>query len=205
MPVRQSLRVVPLIVMLVLVLAGTATGRNRANPCVGRATTVVANPNVRVIRRGAEFWACGKAWRRGHLLGRNGASLTSTQSVSNIRIAGRFVAWATSLQDHENGSFYVNVADAVRGGSHGYQTGSPPPDVLSAGIGPATAVVLQSAGGVAWIAQDESMPNRYEVHAVSAQGRRLLAAGLGIDPKSLASSGATVYWSQDGTAHAAAF
>jgi hypothetical protein len=158
-----------------------------------------------VVKQSSDLWACGKGWRRGHLLGSNSSTLTGEQSVSSIRVAGHFVAWALHLQDHENTSDYVFVADAVRGRGHGYANGGPPRNVLSAGIGPTRSLVLEPQGGVAWIAEDSSNAQTFEVHAVSRPGRRLLASGGGIDPRSLAGSATTIYWTQDGTARSAPF
>jgi hypothetical protein len=193
--------------LLVVADVGTkAAARGTPNPCRSYSRVIAANERVRVVARGDEFWACGKARPRGYLMGVRGYGLTAAADLTHVRVAGRFVAWAEYSQERENVDYYVWILDAVRGGSHAYATGSPPPALLSAGIGPATALIVEPRGALAWIAKNKSAsPPSYEVHTVSAGRRSLVAAGPGIEPGSLASSGTTLYWTQDGAAHSARF
>jgi hypothetical protein len=101
------------------------------------------------------------------------------------------------------GSFLVVVRD-LRSGKvllitpTGTPGGTPTPGRV--GVGRAVAIVLKSDGAVAWIAEKEagSSGGGYEVHAADRAGIRLLAAGAGIEPSSLALGGSTLYWTQAG-------
>ncbi len=72
------------------------------------------------------------------------------------------------------------------------------------GVGPTTGVVVTASGGVAWIVHDTQAPDAptYQVwKANRGSAPTMLAAGNDIDPSSLALGGATLYWSQGGSAH----
>lgn len=183
---------------------GVALGREAPSACARPAHVVVANSSARIVRRDSELWLCGKSRPEGYLLGNNSRSLTGASVTGHVRLAGRFVAWATELQDHERNYFYVRVRDAVRGGGHAFNTGGRADTDSGAGIGPATAVVVTSRGSVAWIAHNDSTGG-YEVHSVVGNNRRLVSAASGIDPRSLASAGRTIYWTEDGNPRSASF
>jgi hypothetical protein len=78
-------------------------------------------------------------------------------------------------------------------------TNAPGPPNTSGSV---EALVLKPDGAVAWIAQatltkTSGERREYEVYAADATGEsRLLAAGLGIDPTSLALAGSTLFWTQ---------
>jgi hypothetical protein len=65
-------------------------------------------------------------------------------------------------------------------------------------VGTLTALVLKRDGAAAWIAEDfeRSFGHApyYDIGAVDHSGVRLLAAGRGIGPRSLALKGSTVSW-----------
>ncbi len=75
------------------------------------------------------------------------------------------------------------------------------PTPRSIGIGSAVAIVVKSDGSVAWIVESGS---EYQVHAVDKTGSRVLAAGTDVDPRSLALTGSTLYWTQGGKPASAA-
>jgi hypothetical protein len=85
-----------------------------------------------------------------------------------------------------------------------YNTGGRPETDTGAGIGPATAVVVTSTGSIAWIAHDDATGG-YEVHSASGGRQRLVSAGSGIDPHSLATTGSTIYWTEADSARSATF
>jgi hypothetical protein len=59
------------------------------------------------------------------------------------------------------------------------------------------SIVAKSDGAAAWIVETGYVGG-YQVHAVDANGSRVLALGSGIEPRSLALAGNTLYWMQEG-------
>jgi hypothetical protein len=60
------------------------------------------------------------------------------------------------------------------------------------------SIVAKSDGAAAWIVETDGYVGRYQVHAVDANGSRVLAVGAEIEPRSLALEGNTLYWMQGG-------
>jgi hypothetical protein len=66
------------------------------------------------------------------------------------------------------------------------------------GGGPVAALVVKSDGAVAWVAGAGGASSLHEVFALDESGKRLLASGLEIEPKSLKLRGNLIYWKQGG-------
>jgi hypothetical protein len=68
------------------------------------------------------------------------------------------------------------------------------------GDGPVTSLVLRANGDAAWIASTPDFrvtsAGKYQVYALEAGGRRMVASGNDIN--SLALAGETIYWTQNG-------
>jgi hypothetical protein len=60
------------------------------------------------------------------------------------------------------------------------------------------SMVAKSDGAAAWIVETGGYVGRYQVHAVDANGSRVLAVGSEIEPRSLALAGNALYWTQGG-------
>ena len=67
-------------------------------------------------------------------------------------------------------------------------------------VGPVgvAAIVVKSDGAVAWIVDNGTYTERYQVHAIDENGGRLLASGSNIEPRSLALGGNELYWTEEG-------
>ncbi|MHB1538021.1 MAG: hypothetical protein ACYCYN_05885 [Solirubrobacteraceae bacterium] len=83
----------------------------------------------------------------------------------------------------------------------GTLTGAHKPHAV--GVGMVTAIVVIRDGAVAWIVENfgetvETGAPYFEVHAVEKAGERVLAAGNGVAPASLALAGSTIYWTNEG-------
>jgi hypothetical protein len=125
-------------------------------------------------------------------------------------LAGSDVAyWEEDTEEHHERSLVI-VRDLRTGRVlHKLEVGTPP--AIETGDGYATAIVVKSDGSVAWIVghnfvpvESPGPPPVYEVEAIDQTGRRLLAAGTEISPRSLALVGSTLYWTQGGKPYSAA-
>jgi len=124
-------------------------------------------------------------------------------SVEQLVLAGPIVAYGEAFGDEHESSYRVFVRDLRTGRIlHNVPTGTPnTPSRSMVGVGPATVIVVKNDGAVAWIAQSRPRtepPAEYEVHALDSTGSRVLAAGPGVDPSSLALAGNTLYWTEGG-------
>jgi hypothetical protein len=135
----------------------------------------------------------------------------------NVSLAGTVVAF----EDYEMNEglcgfqFHVTVEDLRTGVVLRHEpVGRPAVPESGAecetGIGHTTAIVVKADGAVAWILEPQVwaveghlVEAGYQVDAADAAGRRVLAAGLDVDPSSLALGGTTLYWTQRGQPHAA--
>lgn len=129
------------------------------------------------------------------------------EAVRLATLAGRYVAYVQEQVVKDRDEFSVRVRD-LRSGRYlrHWEEGTFGPDPLY--YGP-SALVLAPTGSVAWInsynSPDSDDPTlRYEVRKSDSTGEALvLDSGPDIDPKSLARSGATVYWRRGGVAQSA--
>jgi hypothetical protein len=168
-----------------------------------------------VLRKGV-LRGCTYKARRSYELGRyEPECLGSSQAgggcgVTLEALTGPIVAYAEAGGSSAGSRYEVFVRD-LRDGRllHKVPTGvRENPSPQNVGIGPATEIVVNRAGAVAWIAENDERSSRsglpekedtyYEVHAVDKTGSHVLAAGVNIEPSSLALAGNTLYWTQGG-------
>jgi hypothetical protein len=127
-------------------------------------------------------------------------------AVRLASLAGRYVAYVQEQVVNDRDEFSVRVRDLRTGRYlHHWEEGTFGPDPLY--YGP-SALVLAPTGSAAWITSYNSPDGdptiRYEVRKSDSTGDAVvLDSGPEIDPRSLARSGATVYWSTDGTPRSA--
>lgn len=206
-----------LLLLLAAVSASAASGRQKAlakcQPGHSRLLAVDAQAQVyKMINEGGPFLeAYGCVYgRRPYILGRlpeNSLSPGGAGGVELITLSGTMVAYQYSAFGEVGWKSWIIAVQSLRTGKylHKLPTGKleePSPNPESAGIGPALTIVIKSDGAVAWIAEDrelsENGPPYYQVHALDKTGSRILAAGTGIDPRSLALAGSTLYWTKGG-------
>jgi hypothetical protein len=220
--------------------AADAAAHRRVQPkCVpGHAHTIAANGRVQLFtaleRGGGSTLVYGCAYgRRGtYALGLAPGPCVSPHGCGGVEhevLAGPFVAYEESLFTLNEALQYVIVKD-LRSGRvlHKVPTGSVLPqngEFSSVGVGNVVAMVMNSDGATAWIADDEARSVGrgaaevpfFDVESVGRQGSRLLASGTDVDPASLALAvdaggvgearrnvrASKVYWSQGGQSFSA--
>jgi hypothetical protein len=186
---------------------GTSTKCSSGHPHV-----IVANAQAQVYEapespRLPEFpgiFGCAYGRQKSYLLGSPpvGGSPSGIGGVTNEALAGPIVAYEESLVQPSSGfsSWFVLVRDLRNGRVlHRVPTGTrslPKPNLV--GNGSTTVIVVKRDGAVAWIVESNISPVEYEVHALDKTGSRVLASGSGIEPRSLALAGSTLYWMQGG-------
>jgi hypothetical protein len=124
-------------------------------------------------------------------------------------VAGPIVAWerSESTTGESGHAEWVVIVEDLRSGRvlRRVPTGIANRPVRGLiGSGPATQILVDAQGAIAWIVETASptggRPAQFEVHAAGQGGTRTLAAGADISPRSLALVGDTLYWTQDGKA-----
>jgi hypothetical protein len=178
--------------------------------------------------------ACAFGQRRSVLLSGcdNEEAATTCANNDHVTLAGAYVAY--ELADSSSGKYpesekevheWFVVVRNLRTGRvlHDVPTGTPlesRPHYV--GVGAIVALVLETDGSVAWIAEDYMRsatphgtgPPYFDVYEAGATGTRLLASGTAVDPSSLALAvgisgvrggggssgvaGSTVYWTREG-------
>jgi hypothetical protein len=158
-----------------------------------------------------EAYGCvygGRVYRLGGLP-EDLTSPTGGAGVEHIALSGSIVAYQDSTFGEVGWARWIVVVRNLRTGRilQKIPTGEleePNPNLASAGIGPASTIIVKRDGSVAWIAEDrflsENKPTYYQVNGVDKTGSRVLATGTDIGPKSLALAGSTLYWTQGGQA-----
>ena len=156
---------------------------------------------------------CVHGQRRSYKLGEppkssGGGAAQSFGGIAHEVLGGTMVAYeefsgAANFEGLTEASWLVKVRDLRSGRMvHEVPTGTREKvEPAFAGVGRAAAIVVKSDGAVAWIAEnyERSGATKYfEVHAADKTGSRLLAAGPGIDLRSLALRGNTLHWKQGG-------
>jgi hypothetical protein len=205
--------------LLAVAATSAASGARKRAPCPPQHIELIAGDTQAAVYlrpegngngRGPEhsqFFGCVYAGKRAFSLSDGPPTISSQGGSENseFTLAGAFLAyehlWFTSYPESgvPASEQYVVVEDLRTGRVlHKVPTGTNGPDTV--GVGPVRSLVLKRDGAVAWIA--ESLQERhaviYEVHAVDANGSRLLAAGSEVEPASLALAGSTIYWTEGG-------
>jgi hypothetical protein len=206
---RLALLVLACALALVAATAGTAdAARKKAGSCATRGSkTVVASSTARVYtKRGPRRPAsadpstvtslCGvRAGGRRIRMATHAVYSAGTLGFRDVLLAGRFASLVTTADDRGGYSEELESYDLKRRRRTTLIT-------PTAGARFRDVVLLPS-GNLAWIqtalspGQDpdaEPVFNSFEVRARQAGKTVLLDAGAGIRPVSLASSGATLYW-----------
>lgn len=201
-------------------LASSADGRSHKKPWVcrpGHAHLLVADTQAQVYETGyyyeevfqperiqgcvygskRQFAVGSPAWGSGS--GAGGSSIeqlvgavVAVESDSASTVYGSESNWVSVIDLH-NGHVLRKAA-----------TGPPEPQENRGysdwGAGPVTSLVLRANGDAAWIASTPDFrvtsAGKYQVYALEAGGRRMVASGNDIN--SLALAGETIYWTQSG-------
>ena len=128
----------------------------------------------------------------------NSGAAGRCEGISRVGLGGTFVAYEEHLPGL--GAAWVEVVRNLLTGRvlRKLPTGrSTPPHA-----GTPRSIVVKSDGAIAWIVGTRvataNGPAEDEVYASDSSGTRLLASGPGIEPASLALTGSTVYWTQEG-------
>jgi hypothetical protein len=202
------MRIAPLIVLVVALLAATTAPAARASaPCRPKGSKTVAQTSkVRAFTRERSsddhtlLYACllsqGKPVYATEATGIDAYEETySESSFSDVRIAGRYVAWSTESSDlsckadcppdYNPTSTSIGIINVrLR-----KKRAVPGARVMGGGL------VVTTTGAVAWTQQGAG--GAIDVVASDADGKRTLDTGA-IDPKSLTASGSTVRWTNAG-------
>ncbi|MHB1538294.1 MAG: hypothetical protein ACYCVV_20885 [Acidimicrobiales bacterium] len=175
------------------------------------------------VYRGCVFGGTRSYYVPGARAGHEEISWTGGSGTSHLTLSGEFVAYEHFSWSGSGGvpggglhEWWVVVRDLRTGRVlQKVPTGTPlEPEPTYIGVGPVVTLMLDSRGTTAaWIADDyertPGVPGEtsykpfYDVEAVDKEGSRLLAAGTDIEPRSLALTGSTLYWTQGGVPHTA--
>ncbi|HEY7631174.1 MAG TPA: hypothetical protein VH817_10755 [Thermoleophilaceae bacterium] len=199
--------------LLVLLPAGGAQARrhhHKPKPtCTPKgAKTVEAGARVRVftLTKGdsTNLYACRLSNKKRFLLASADEAGGTGDSVSLVRVAGRFVAWDS--QPFDDSERYNPDFQGFPSGVHALDTSTGKRRTAPATSGnpsasTVTALVLNPSGSFAWIGSGGAL----EVHRYDATGDTILDSGTGIDPASLAASAAQLYWLNAGAPRTASF
>lgn len=190
------------------VLASGAAPDRPVKACESAGRTVAANRVARVFRlRRAElpgYYACRYGSRRARLL--ESSDPDGGGGVGQVRLTGWHVAFDYLVCSREGpctGS--VRVLDLRTGRTRRSSTLPSDPGNPFSGASEATDLEVTSAGSAAWIRPRRLATGidlqvfKLEEHDAAV----LLDQGTGIEPRSLAVSGSTVYWTDGGEPRAA--
>jgi hypothetical protein len=190
--------------------AASHAARQYARCTNGGARVLAANAQILVARRpDRTTYACLLSNARRRSLGDTAKGEGETTiTVRRFVLAGSVVAynWEYSREEVEEGVYVLDVRRDRK--PRGF-------DALSGAAAPrqgarnaVTSIAVRDDGAVAWIAyNDDVQPARYEVQKAdaSATAPTLVAAGPDIAPRSLAISGAAIYWQAGGAPQLGAF
>jgi hypothetical protein len=195
-----------------VVLAAVATGWSLLEPaaavagersrCTTRFTTIAANADVRVYRRGTtrlySAYACNMRTGRRFSLG----SFDGDEDFSayEFRLRGRFVAYdrMTCVNGTECRAA-VRVLDTRLARARRSET-------LPLRLRRVDGLELSATGAVAWIRERRDLAtgtSAVEVRKLDAGGEAILDSAPAIDRGSLAIGGSTAYWLRGGVAQSA--
>jgi hypothetical protein len=214
----RRLAPIAVVALALLPAQALASTRSRARPArcpPGHSRTIAADRQAQVFlgsgssRESSVFLGCAYGRSHSYVVGGASEPVSSTSGsvgTDRLTLVGTIVAREESSSLSGNPFFegkhkwFVVVTDLRNGRVlHSVPTGTlSPPRRGVVGSGETTALVLKSDGAVAWIVEIFERPGEYEVHALDGSGGRVLAAGRGIVPNSLALAGSTLFWTQDG-------
>lgn len=195
-PIARGLAAVTAVLAVaVAAFAGAADAGSRRRPCQTAGRTIAANAQARVYRVSAsdadyKVHVCLERPARSVFLGAFDVEALGVRAVS---LSGPTVAYERVVCDRADCTGAIRVRNL--------RTGVTRQSRIPSGANPATAVVASSRGAVAWIRRPS--PGVVEVRGLGAGGERLLESGPGVDERSLAIAGSTVYWTRDGAPYSA--
>jgi hypothetical protein len=199
--------------LLVLLPAGAAQARRHHHgsktTCTPKGSkTVEAGRRVRVftLAKGdrTNLYACRLSNKKRFLLASADEAGGTGDSVSLVRVAGRFVAWDS--QPFDDSERYNPDFQGFPSSVHALDTGAgkrrnAPATSGNPSASSVSALVLNASGAFAWIGSGGTL----EVHRYDATGDAILDSGTDIDPASLAASAAQLYWLNAGVPRVAPF
>jgi hypothetical protein len=175
-----------------LSVGGAAAATSADRTCRSAYETITANKSVRVFRRRVtdgnlvEYVNYACYLRRPFKVRKLGRWDRFDCGVYGFQLAGRYVAYDDFECSGEGFPCQVVVRDMKSGKARRSAPCTQPTGVM-------TDLGLRSNGSVAWIRQLGGDP-KYEVWKLDSGGEARLDAGAGVDPTSLAVSGARFYW-----------
>jgi len=167
------------------------------------ATTREARVYVDHDRFGTAVFGCLYGSSRRRLLGPTGGEI----GVTHVQLAGRYVGFfvqSSGARDSTMARAVVYVVDLKSGKRLHQEAGG--------GMGGQTDlfgfnIVLKADGAAGWIVETrDPSTNRLvcrEVHRVDASGAAVLDSSVGIDERSLALGGSSLYWTDGGQVRSA--
>jgi hypothetical protein len=191
------------LLILVALLAAPSSAAAATTSCAKTGRTVMKNATTRVYDVKERVYACHlKSRRRTFLTRRTPApdDVEDHRGFIRARLAGRFVAFGDEFGCNRLGDCTgsVRVVDA-RTGRDLYDGASViiPAGTVNAGRPPTLpALHLKRTGAAAFVIGPTS-DQPYELWRLDADGVQRLDGG-NIDPASLASNAARIYWTRDG-------
>ena len=195
----RRLALLGLLLALPVAAAPAEAAKRRACSSPG-SKTVASNSFARVFEKGPRLYGCLRADRRKWRLAESfDDDYVSSFSYRDVRLAGRYVAWAWESvdvsckaacpPDYETTKRGVEVADLRRHRTHATRA-----DPL------ARSLRVSGGGGAAWAERDAG--GAVTVFAFDGAGERPLDRG-GVDPLSLRFTGSVLSWLKDGAAASA--
>lgn len=218
-------------------VASTAHHREKAPPakCVRNSHTLFASSQAEVYSAPEDevlsIRACASGQRHTFFVAgcNREEPARACAARAHVTLAGSVVAYEEGFiaegqpSEPSISELRVGVRDLRNGRLlHDVPTGAPLiAEPRYVGVGPVVALVLESDGSVAWIAEDDERTKSdgigssyFDVYAADKTGTRLVASGVDIDPSSLAISvgatnvgapsrsivGNTLYWTEAGKA-----
>ena len=155
---------------------------------------------ARIYRIGDAVSGCSIRTGRRTALGYTNIGPHNRTRLGLVRLAGAYVAFATSTFGVDTGSADVSVVRL----SDGHRTTSAPAvdQGMVESVQSVASLVVGSDGAVAWIGEASSIirhTRALEVHRVDRRGATLLDSGAGIAPQSLRLRDSRLSW-RDGSA-----
>jgi len=167
------------------------------------ARVLAAAGGARLYVTGSALYGCLAGGRRTRLGGAPSGSRLGATRVALYAVTPRYAGIDTLRMGVDTLASSVSIVD-LRSGATLASAPASTPENRAESFQSASALVLAPDGTLAWIGSRSAVgafaPIR-EVHTLDAAGaERMLASGTAIAPHSLALSGGTLRWTQDGHA-----
>jgi hypothetical protein len=183
--------------LLCLVASGPAGAASKRPSCTRAGSkTIAQNGFARVFERRARLYACRRSNGRAVRLATRTDELETSSDFSNVRLAGRFVAWVSSDTDLSCKAQCPPGYVATRTAIQVFDVRLRRRRAVAASPS-GRALVLSRNGGVAWATQAAAGGTTEVRGSVRAGDDRLFDSGA-IDPASLGIEITIVSWVRDG-------